>query len=605
MDRGHDDGVARSATIDGDAEFSSAYHEATAGPRGWNAPRMRRTLTDSFSPTHGTYGLLLLVSALLIVPPLFLMVWTSVTPSSLLQLGGDLSMSAYVDLASEDRFRQVLRNTGIFASLSLITSVLLGSAMAWIVARTDAPFKGLIYACVFLQFAVPGMIEVIGWIFLFGEGAGIINILLNRTLGIGPFAVQSMGGMVFVQTLSIAPVIFLLLVGPFRTIDTSLEEAAQVSGATRMTVYRRITGPLLIPSILSVAILVIIRVIQAFEVPLFLGTPANIRVFTTEIFGELRNSYIPNYARASAFGTILVGLLVGVLAIYYRVTRSSSKFATVRGKGYRPTPIPLGRLRPYVGGGIVLLFVLYVAPVVAMVFRSFWRGFGRAEFNLVADFSLRNYQRLGTFPELWTGVRNSFVIGTSSATLAVLITCAAAWILIRTKIRGRQLLDQMISLPIVIPGTVLGLAFLITYIRVPLPIYGTIWIFVLAYVANYSPYAMRYTHPALLQIGVELEESARVSGAKTPTIMRRVIAPLIVPALIGSWLYVFFHAFRDLSVAALIYTAGTPVVATQLLDMWTDGQTEVLSAYGALISVVSIFVGGLAFSAVRRVGFRA
>lgn len=604
MDYGHDDGAVSTVTDDDVEAARPGQREATAGLRDWDISRLRRSWVDSFSPTHGTYGLLLLISALLILPPLFLMMWTSVTPSTLLQLGGDLSMSAYIDLAYEERFRQVIMNTGVFASRSLVTSVLLGSAMAWIVARTDAPFKGLIYACVFLQFAVPGMIEVIGWIFLFGEGAGIINILLGRTLGIGPFPIQSMTGMVFVQTLSIAPVIFLLLVGPFRTIDTSLEEAAQVAGATRMTVYRRITGPLLIPSILSVAILVIIRVIQAFEVPLFLGTPANIRVFTTEIFGELRNSYIPNYARASAFGTILVGLLVGILAIYYRVTRSSSKFATVRGKGYRPTPIPLGRARPYVGAAIVLLFILYVAPVLAMVFRSFWRGFGRVEFNLIADFSLRNYEHLGTFPELWSGVRNSFVIGTISATLAVLITCAAAWILIRTKIRGRQLLDQMISFPIVIPGTVLGLAFLITYLRVPLPIYGTIWIFVLAYVANYSPYAMRYTHPALLQIGVELEESARVSGAKTPTIMRRVIAPLIAPALIGSWLYVFFHAFRDLSVAALIYTAGTPVVATQLLDMWTDGQAEVLSAYGSLISVVSILVGGIAFGAARRVGFR-
>jgi iron(III) transport system permease protein len=600
-----DDG-GRPASLDDDERSVVQPEVRRRGPlgRGWSPRALQQTVIDSFSPTHGTYGLLLLISGLLIIPPLILMIWTSITPSTLLQLGGDLSLSAYIDLAYEDRFRQVLRNTGVFASRSLVTSILLGSAMAWIVARTDAPFKGLIYACVFLQFAVPGMIEVIGWIFLFGEGAGIINVMLGRTLGIGPFAIQSMTGMVFVQTLSIAPVIFLLLVGPFRTIDTSLEEAAQVAGATRLTVYRRITGPLLIPSILSVGILVIIRVIQAFEVPLFLGTPANIRVFTTEIFGELRNSYIPNYARASAFGTILVGLLVGVLAIYYRVTRSSSKFATVRGKGYRPTPLPLGRAKPFVGLGIVILFLLYVAPVFAMVFRSFWRGFGRVEFNLIQDFSLRNYQQLNTFPELWTGVRNSFLIGTISATIAVIITCAAAWILIRTKIRGRQVLDQLISLPIVIPGTVLGLAFLITYLRVPLPIYGTIWIFVLAYVANYSPYAMRYTHPALLQIGVELEESARVSGAKTPAILRRIVAPLIVPALIGSWLYVFFHAFRDLSVASLIYTARTPVVATQLLDMWTDGQTEVLSAYGSLISVVSIFVGAVAFSAAKRLGFR-
>lgn len=600
--------MSTGSLADADTADRSADHDLGApdGPgRGRGPSAWVESIRRSVSPTHGTYGVLLAVSALLIFPPLMLMLWTSVTPGSRLEIRGDFSFSAYIQMFQSDRFAQVVQNTAVFGTWSVVTSMLLGATIAWLVARTDAPLKGLVYACVFLQFAVPGMIEAIGWIFLLGRGAGIVNTLLNNWFGLPPFVIQSMTGMIFVQTLSWAPLVFLLLVGPFRTIDTSLEEAARVSGATRWKLYRRITAPLLLPSLLSVAILVIIRAVQAFEVPLFLGTPAGIRVFTTEIFSELRSSYIPDYARASAFGTVLVGVLVGVLGIYYRVTRSARKFATVTGKGYRPQLTPLGRKRPLVGAGIFLLFSLYVAPVLAMVFRSFWRGFGRSDFNIITSFSIDNYRTLQTYPNVWAGVRNSLIIGTISATLAVMLTCVAAWILVRTRIRGRQLLDQLLSLPIVIPGTVLGLAFLITYLRVPLPIYGTIWIFVLAYIANYSPYSMRYTQPAFIQIGAELEESARVSGAKTIRIFRRIIAPLIMPALVGSWLYVFFHAFRDLSIAALIYTARTPVVATQLLDMWTDGQTDVLAAYGAFISLMSITVGAFAFSYARRVGFRA
>src|SRR5680860_1703526 len=168
------------------------------------------------------------------------------------------------------------------------------------------------------------MIWAIGWIFLLGPGAGFINTFLVGSLGLPIINIESMLGMVFVETLVLSPVVFLLLVGPFGTMDTSLEESARVCGASKMTVYRRITTPLLLPSLLSVAILVLIRAVQSFEVPLFLGTPAGIKVFTTEVFLELRNSMIPDYARASAFGTILVGLLVGVLGLYYCAPRAVS-----------------------------------------------------------------------------------------------------------------------------------------------------------------------------------------------------------------------------------------------------------------------------------------
>lgn len=564
------------------------------GPHRSRGKPFRRPL----SAVHGTYSVLMLVAAALILPPLALMAWTSVTPGDPLTLGGDVSFSAYQNLIVSDRLARVLRDTAIFSIGTVACSTLVGAALAWLVARTDTPFKRLVYACVFLQFAVPGMIEAIGWIFLAGARAGLITTILSNWFGISGLAIQSMSGMIFVQTLTLAPLMFLLLVGPFGTVDSSLEESAHVCGASKLVVYRRITVPILRPVVISSLILLIIRAIQSFETPLFLGRPAGIRVFTTEIYFELGSSFIPNYATAAAYGSVLLVILGAALLLYYQAIKSSSAFATVRGKGYRPQLIPLGRYRYLTGAAIVVFFSLYVAPVAAMVYRSLYSGFG--EFRI----STQSYQLLGAYPNLWSGLRNSVLIGVFSGLGAVAITCVAAWILVRTRIRGRQLLDQLISLPIVIPGTVLGLAFLITYLRVPLPIYGTIWVFVLAYVANYSPYAMRFTQPAFLQIGVELEESASVSGVRVLPTFRRIVVPLIIPALVGAWLFVFFHSFRDLSIAVFLSTSSTPVVATQLLGMWVDGQTSVLSAYGSLISIVSIVVGGIAFRYARSFGYR-
>jgi iron(III) transport system permease protein len=546
--------------------------------------------------------LLLTLVAGLVVPPLVLTVWTSLTPGSGFALSGSPSFEAYVLLARSGALRRVLGDTVVFLVGSVAISTLLGSGMAWAVARTDTPLKGLAYACVFVQFAVPGSLEAIGWILLLGRGAGLLNRALDATFGIGPFAIQSMGGMIVVQALSWTPLVFLLLVGPLRTFDTSLEEAARVSGAPPWRIHLRITLPLLLPTVLSVVILIAIRAAQAFEVPLFIGTPAGIRVFTTEIYGELRRSYLPDYATASAFAVVLSMVLFAAMGLYHRATRFAKRYTTVSGRGYRVRETALGRARVLAAGLLTSVFVLTVAPLAALAVRSVWPGYDRIGSG--SGPSLYDYRTLLQYPDLWRGLRNSLTIGVVTATVTTLLALAAAWLLVRTQARGRRLVDQLLTVPIVIPGTVLGLAFLITYLRVPLPIYGTLAIFVLAYTANYSPYAMRFVQPALTQLDAGLEEAGEAAGAPAWAVAQRIIMPLLRPALLGAWLYVFFHAFRDLSIAAMITTARTPVVATQLLDLWTDGRTGVLAAYGTLLTAASTAVGAVGYRWVRQSGSR-
>lgn len=564
------------------------------------SPGRSHVALPRLNATVGFAGVVV-ISAILVVPPLILMVWTSLTPNGTLTRPGAVSLDAYRDLYASGTFRAIAADTFVFTVGGTTLALTLGCLMAWFVARTNMAGKGFIYGCVFLSFAIPGMIEATGWILLLGKGAGVAREPLQDLIGWAP-TVQSMPGIIIIQALSWAPMVFLLLVGPFRAMDASLEESALTAGAGRLTVVRRISGPLMAPSILAVLILVVVRAVQAFEIPLFLGSSAGIRTFTTEIYSSLRKSFIPDYANAAAFGTTLVLVLSVGLYLYHRVTKTGSRFTTVTGKAFRARETDLGPWRWLAGGGAFLVLCLYIAPVLTMLLTSVWPRLGRDDW--FGDFTWKNYEQLAQYRNLWAGVRNSLYVGVGSATAATLLCLAAAFLIVRSKVRGRQSLDHILSLPMIIPGTVLGLAFLITYLRVPLAIYGTLWLLVFAFVAHYAPYAMRFLQPTLLQISADLDDSGRVSGASELMVFRRILLPLVMPAVIGSWLYVFFHAFRDVSIASMLYTANTPVVATQLLDMWQDGTAGVLNAYGTLLSIVSIAIGGFAFWLSKRMGFQ-
>jgi len=549
---------------------------------------------------RATFLIVAVLAGILVLPPLALMVWTSFTPGGTFDESGSFGLSAYGDLFASENFRKIAGDTAIFTVCASLLALVLGGAMAFFVARTNMKWKGLVYGCVFLNFAIPGMIEATGWIILLGKGAGVMRPPIESVFGWAPVA-QSMLGLVAIQALSWAPMVFLLLVGPFRAMDASLEESALTSGASRFTVLRKISAPMMAPSILAVLILVVVRAVQAFEMPLFLGSSAGIRTFTTEIYSSLRKSFIPDYATASAFGTMLVVLLSFGLYLYHRATRMSSKFTTVSGKAFRAREIDLGPWRYVAGAFAAGAFVLTLAPVLAMILTSFWPRLGRGDG--LGDFTWHNYSEVAGYRNIWTGIKNSVLVGAGAATVATLLCLVATFIIVRSKVKGRQGLDHLLSVPIVIPGTVLGLAFLILYLRVPLPIYGSLWLIMLAFVAHYSPYAMRYVQPALVQISPDIDDASRVAGAGEVTVFRKILLPLVMPAVIGSWLYVFFHAVRDVSIASMLYTAATPVVATQLLDMWKDGTAGALAAYGSMLSVASIAMGGLAFWLARRMGF--
>jgi iron(III) transport system permease protein len=534
------------------------------------------------------------IAGVLVLPPLAFMVWSSLTPGGFLGVGGELSISGFTDLLGSPQLPRLLGNTAVFAVGSTVLGVGAGTLMAWLVERTNCAWRGLSYAAALIGFAIPGILRVIGWILLVNPHNG----LLLRGLDL-----EGMGGMILIEAFFWTPLAFLLMVGPMSSLDAALEEAAALSGASPARTLRHITARLLYPSLLSVTILSLIRVVQTFEVPLLLGVPGKVRVLTTEVFESIHESAVPDYSGASAYGVVMVGLLLGVLYFYSRATRQASRYQTVTGKGFRPRRLDLGAWR-FVGGVFLLVvFLVEALPAAALLYASLLPTLG-ADVAL-ASFGLGNYAHLASFPGITLSVADSLLVAVVSATAAVVLAVAAAWLVVRGQGRGRSLVEMLIGLPLVFPGVVMSLGVLMAYLRLPVPVYGTVWILVLAYIPTFAPFAMRYLAPALLHIHRDLEDSAYMSGAPPLATFQRVLAPLLRPALVGAWIFVFMVSVRELSVAALLYTPHSPVVATQMLDMWTNGNANQLSAFGTVVALVSIGVAAVVFRATRRFGIQA
>ncbi|KIL36225.1 hypothetical protein SD71_09805 [Cohnella kolymensis] len=547
---------------------------------------------------------IMLVVVYLVFPPLFTMIWISLHPGRPGE-NSSLSLEAFEGVLGSSNLWELIFNSLTFATGSTLGGVLLGTTLAWLVARTDVPLKKLAYATTFLGFAVPGMLKVIGWVLLFGENNGLLNNLLRSAFGNHVhFNIQSMSGMVLLESLMWTPMVFLLMIGPLRSMDPSLEESAAVSGANQWRVYSKITIRLLMPSILSVLILMFIRSIQAFEIPLFLGLPSGILVLTSQIYSDLHSSFIRDYARASAYGDLLVLFLAFILYQYHRVTKRASRFQTVTGKGFRPRLLRLGRWRWLGAGYLTLIFVLMILPICYVFYASLVPSLAVSDQSFWSRLGFDNYRTMLGYSGVIISIRNSLIVGIVSATIASLLAAVASWISVRSKLKGTWLLDQFIGVPLVYPGVVLSLSVLLFYLYVPIPLYGTLWIISVAYVAHFAPYAMRYTQPALLQIHADLEDSAKIAGGSWQVVFRRILIPILMPSIIGAWIFVFFHSVRELSIASLLYTAHTPVAATQILDMWTNGNLSVLSAFGTLLTVISVSLAALIYGYARRFGLK-
>jgi iron(III) transport system permease protein len=539
-----------------------------------------------------------LVIGYLALVPLYYLLWGTFFDANGFTLNG--FTSAYGD----SRVGGLIANSLWFAVGSAVLSLIVGTGLAYLNVRTDVPFKALFFAASIIPLIIPGILYTIAWIFLASPEIGLLNKLLEPVFGSGTFDVFTVWGMIWVDGLHLSPIVFLLMVAAFQSMDPSVEESALMCGATRLQVFRKVTIPLIRPAIVAAALIMTVRSLESFEVPALLGLQNGIYVFTSRIYFVLR-TYPPDLAAAGALALGLLALAMIGVAISNLVGRSGKTYQTVTGKGFRPRPMQLGRWRPIMGAAIVCYFVLtVVAPLAVLVYTSLLKFYQAPSWAAFRSMSLHNYAELLHLKQATTALTNSLFLGVASATIVMVAMAIAAWIVVRSKIPGRQLIDQLAFVPLVIPGLVLDLALSFVYLRSPIPIYGTIFIMLIAYVTRYMPYGMRYTVTSMHQISAELEESAQVSGASWSQTFRRVLLPLLSPGILAGWIYIFVVSFRELSSSILLYSPGNEVLSILIFEQYENGQFTVLAALGVVMVLTLVVLASLAYKLGARVGLR-
>jgi iron(III) transport system permease protein len=538
---------------------------------------------------------LIVVSALVVLPPFFYLLQNSVM----------VPLPGFKTALGLENYQRVLAINGWqlwgvtlgFALGSSLLAITLGFPSAWLLARTNVPFRQTVFVGAFLSLSAPLIVKGIGWILLLGPNNGLINVCLRSWLGLQgtPIELFGLGGMIFVEGLLWTPIALLLALPPLSAMDPALEEAASMCGASRWRTLTRVTLPLARPAILAVLLLSFIRALEAFEVPLLIGIPGGVVTVTTALFQSIHSGFVPRYGEASAYAVLLTAAVAVPLFLYYRATREGAKFATVTGKGFRPSRIDLGLWKIPCALWVLIIPLSLCAPLLLMLWASFLPLYTTPSLGDLGRMSLANYVAVATRDDTLSGIWNSLVVGAGSASAVAAGTFVLSWIVVRRRQAVRWLLDVIVSLPLVFPGIVLGIAVLVEFLNLRfIPIYGTLWIVIFALGVKFLPYGMRFSYSSLLSIDRQLEESARMCGAGTVRVLRTIVLPLTMPAIVATWIYVFMNAIRDLSTAVLLSGANNAIVSVVILNLWDNGEVPQLAALSILI-VAGVTVLGVIF----------
>ena len=542
-------------------------------------------------------AVLIVVLAALVLPPFVFLLKASVADA---QRGGEWSLVNFESVLGSRRFLITSANSLVFAAGSAVVALAIGWTTAWIVERTNTPLRPLAYLTAIISLGTPYILYVTAWLLLFGK-AGPVNQLYRSLTGASDVLINvySMPGMVMVEGFLWSPLAFLLVGATLRNANPELEEAARVSGAGTWMTIRRVTLRLSLPSILALAMLVFIRAIEAFEVPALVGLPGRISVLTTDIYGNMVAQAPPDIGGASALSVVMLALVLVLLAVYGRLSRHAERFATITGKGFRPRPFDLGRLRYAAAGILVLNFLLLLlVPIAMLAWVSLLPFYQPLSMAALARVTLDNYRTVFS-PDHVGLIANTLLVAVATATLAVALTFLAAWLAVR-RAPGAWVVERLATIPLVFPGLILGIAVMQLFLHLPIPLYGTLGILIWAFVINYLPYGMRYSAAGMLQIHRELEESAEMCGASAFMRLRRIVAPLLAPALLAGWLFIFLMAARVLSLAILLSGPRSQTMAVTLFDLWTNGQGTELAALGLIWSMLMAMIAAVFYLLARR-----
>jgi iron(III) transport system permease protein len=542
----------------------------------------RRRLRFSTPATLAWVGVVLALVILIVYPMVWLVLKSLQVPD-----GAGTTFRHYLVAFTTPRYLEAIWNS-IRVSFSVgLVSLVLGVPMAWAVARTDMPLKGLVRAAVLGAFITPAFLSAIAWILLAGPNAGWLNRVYVALTGAaaGPLNIYSLPGLVFVITLSLYPYTFLFTTTALELMSSEMEDAATILGAGTWRTTAAVTVPLALPALIAGFIMAFLESIALFGSPLLIAVPARIQVITTQLFQFFQ--FPSKVELAAAYSLPLLGITAGLLLVQRRLLARKS-FATFTGKGGARRLVQLGPWRWVALAWCVLVAALSVVLpnatlLVAGTSKAWARGW------TWENLTLEHFRWIVVTHDTTRGaIANSLVFSAAAACVAVTLAFLAAYMVNRRLVAWSPVVGYLSMAPYVIPGIVLAIGFLAAYSRPPFLLYGTAWIMVLAFTARFLPIAYANSDAALKSVHPELEDAARIAGGGRLVTLREVTLPLIKRGILGGWLLVLIAALRELSAAIFLFAAHTKVMSIVLVDLSEEGDFERLAALGIVMLAVTL-----------------
>jgi iron(III) transport system permease protein len=472
--------------------------------------------------------------------------------------------------------------------------------MAYLVERTDIPFGHIFEQLAILPRAFPVIIAALAWIMLLSPKIGVLNLVSRDLFAFSLFNIYSFPGMVFLMVLYESPIVFLMALNAFRLMDPSLEEQSLVCGNNVLGTLFKVTLPVMRPLILSAFMLVFIIGMITLEVPIIIGMPAGIFVFTTAIYQLIATDYqsLIYYNMAAALSMLFVPITLITLFLYRSSVKGAEKFVTLSGRIPAKTVHKLGYWRYVTLAALfIYFFAVMILPVLVIVLMSFSEFISSPSLGLLTHLTLKHWAKALSDPVFWRALRNTLILSSSGATLSLILALALGYLLIRSSAKLKGIIEGSAMLPLAFPGTILAIGFVWVYIKTP--IYGTLWILLSYFIGNYLPFALRTLSPFLFQFHKELEEASWISGAGFLKTIVRIVIPLLRGGLFSVWILLFQIYIREFAGAIILFSFGNEVLSTLLfLRAFEEGSLGVGAVLGVLMLALSLV---LHISASKRV----
>jgi iron(III) transport system permease protein len=498
------------------------------------------------------------------------------------------------------QYPQILLNTLTVSVAATVMALLFGFVMAWILTRTNVPGRHLFEQLMAVPYYLTPLLGALAWSLLGAPESGFINQVWRALGGNGHLIdINTAYGIAWVMALFEGSVAFVMIAAVMKSMDPALEEASQVMGASRLRTMLRITLPLVVPGVLGAAIFVFAEMLGSFAAALVLGLPSRYYVITTAIY-QLVQQYPPKIQIAAAMGVSLFAVMFFMLFLYRRIVMAGS-YVTITGKAFRPRVADVGPLR-YLLLGVCLLYLLAAVglPLVTLLYASLQKI--AVAFPAAGNWTLENFRVAMTMNAVRSALANSLLLGFGTATIGVVLMGLLAWLIYRSRLPGSGLIEYVVMFPQAVPRLVFAFGLMWAWVVFPIPIYGTLWLLLLAYLTVFLPLGVRTIAGVMLQIDKSLEECAQMCGASWAFRVRTVTIPLLVPGLIAAWLLLFIASVRELGASILLMGPHSKVITPSIVESWFGTSSELTAAL-ALIQTLVVAIAMIVLVAVtRRVG---